>query len=237
MAPPPVRLDDLIAAVHNQAPESDAVTHLATAVAVGDQLGELADHLIGHFVDQARRAGASWTDIGRSMGVTKQAAQQRFVPRAESVSSLSSLDTGRFGRFTARARETVEAAEAIARHAGNQFVDVPHVVLGLLAQRQALAARAIAAQGVDLDTLAAALTNMLEPPGGAGPEHIPFSPAAKKTLELTQREALRLGHNYIGTEHILLAVLGGDTPTAVVLAGFGVKRDEAETWLLAQLQR
>src|SRR5205814_1033910 len=117
-----------------------------------------------------------------------------------------------------------------------QFVDVPHVALGLLAQRQALAARAIAAQRVDLDTLQAALTNMLEPPGGALPEHIPFSPAAKKTLELTLQEALRLGHNYIGTEHLLLAVLGGDTPTAGVLAGFGVKRDEAERWLLGQLQ-
>src|SRR5436190_9771655 len=112
MASPPVRLDDLIAAVHDEAPDSDALTHLATAVAVGGRLGELADHLIGHFVDQARRAGASWTDIGRRMGVTKQAAQQRFVARAESVTSLG---TGRFGRFTARARETVVAAEAVAR--------------------------------------------------------------------------------------------------------------------------
>jgi len=230
----PVRLDDLIAIVRSEHPERDPLDHLATAVALAGELGDVADHLIGHFVDQARRAGASWTDIGRSMGVTKQAAQQRFVPRAETLSSLSA---GRFGRFTARAREAVVAAEASARQAGNEFVDVPHVVLGLLAQREALAARAIEAQGIDLDVLQAAVTNLLEPPGGPLPEHIPFSPAAKKTLELTMREALRLGHNYIGTEHILLAVLSDDTPTAVVLAGFGLRRSEAETWLAAHLPR
>jgi hypothetical protein len=234
MATSPVRLDDLIAAVRSEHPSGDPLAQLATAVGLADQVEEVADHLIGHFVDQARRAGASWTEIGRSMGVTKQAAQQRFVPRAE---TLASLGAGRFGRFTARAREAVVAAEAAARQAGNQFVDVPHVLLGLLAQRTALAARAIAAQEVDLDTLEAALMNLLEPPGGPLPEHIPFSPAAKKTLELTLREALRLGHNYIGTEHILLAVLTDDTPTAALLGGFGVKRDEAETWLLAQLRQ
>jgi ATP-dependent Clp protease ATP-binding subunit ClpA len=156
------------------------------------------------------------------------------VPRTDFTSGAAG---GRFGRFTARARQSVVTAEAEARQAGSDVVDVPHVMLGLLAERQALAARAIEAQGVDLDTLHAAITNLVEPGNGPLPEHIPFSPAAKKTLELTLREALRLGHNYIGTEHILLAVLGDDTPTAVVLGGVGVKRDEAETWLLEQLRR
>jgi len=229
-----VRLDDLITAVRSEHPSGDPLAQLATAVGLAGQLDEVADHLIGHFVDQARRAGASWTDIGRSMGVTKQAAQQRFVPRAE---TLASLGTGRFGRFTARAREAVVAAEATARQAGNQVVDVPHVMLGLLAQRPALAARAIAAQGVDLDVLQAALGNLLEPADEPLPEHLPFSPAAKKTLELALREAIRLGHNYIGTEHILLAVLSDDTRTAVLLGGFGVRRDAAESWLLAQLRQ
>jgi hypothetical protein len=232
MEPVPVRLDDLIDLVRAEHPEGDPLAPLATAVAVGGQLGEVADHLIGHFVDHARRAGASWTDIGRSMGVTKQAAQQRFVPRAELVGQFGS---GRFGRFTARARQVVVSAEAEARQAGNDHVDVPHVMLGLLDEREALAARAIAAQGVDLDALRAAVRNLLEPPGGPLPEHLPFAPAAKKTLELTLREALRLGHNYIGTEHVLLAVLGDDTATAVLLTGFGVDRDQAEAWLKAQL--
>jgi Clp amino terminal domain, pathogenicity island component len=234
MTPAPVRLDDLIAVVHDQHPEGDPLAQLSSAVVVGGQLGELADHLIGHFVDQARRAGASWTDIGRSMGVTKQAAQQRFVPRADFVTAVG---TGRFGRFTARARQVVVTAEAEARRAGNEQVDVPHVLLGLLSEREALAARAIEAQGVDLDALRTAAGNLLEPPGGPLLDHLPFSPAAKRTLERTLREALRLGHNYIGTEHVLLAVLGDDTPTAVVLQGFGVDRQRAEAWLTAELQR
>src|ERR671929_1136709 len=76
---PPVRLDDLIAAITKN--RGDALERLSDAVLLADHIGELADHLIGHFVDQARRSGASWTDIGRSMGVSKQAAQKRFVAK------------------------------------------------------------------------------------------------------------------------------------------------------------
>src|SRR6476619_6023568 len=81
-----IRLDDLIAAIKQAHP--DARDRLTDAVIAADHLGDVADHLIGHFVDQARRSGASWTDIGRSMGVSKQAAQQRFVPRPADQPSL-----------------------------------------------------------------------------------------------------------------------------------------------------
>src|SRR6188768_740810 len=74
-----VRLDDLIEAIKNV--HSDELEQLTDAVLAAEHLGDVADHLVGHFVDQARRSGASWTDIGRSMGVTKQAVQQRFVPK------------------------------------------------------------------------------------------------------------------------------------------------------------
>src|SRR5881392_3960783 len=95
----PVRLDDLIAAIKKV--HSDALDQLSDAVLAAEHLGEVADHLIGHFVDQARRSGASWTDIGKSMGVTKQAAQKRFVVRPEAAA----LDPNRgFERFTPRAR-------------------------------------------------------------------------------------------------------------------------------------
>lgn len=74
----PVRLDELINAIKRV--HSDVLDQLSDAVLAAEHLGEIADHLIGHFVDQARRSGASWSDIGKSMGVTKQAAQKRFVP-------------------------------------------------------------------------------------------------------------------------------------------------------------
>ena len=76
-----ISLDDLIQAITTV--HSDALEQLTDAMLAAEHLGEVADHLIGHFVDQARRSGASWTDIGRGMGVTKQAAQKRFVPKAD----------------------------------------------------------------------------------------------------------------------------------------------------------
>src|SRR5512144_1003117 len=97
----PVRLDDLIDAIKKVHP--DELEQLSSAVIAADHLGEVADHLIGHFVDQARRSGASWTDIGRSMGVTKQAAQKRFVPKDSPDVVILDPAQG-FSRFTPRAR-------------------------------------------------------------------------------------------------------------------------------------
>src|SRR5260370_2615386 len=77
----PVRLDDLIDAIKKV--HTDALEQLSDAVLAADHLGELADHLIGHFVDQARRSGASWTDIGNSMGAPKHAPQTRFLPNPD----------------------------------------------------------------------------------------------------------------------------------------------------------
>src|SRR6185437_15362537 len=150
-------------------------------VLVGDHLGETADHLVGHFVDRARRAGASWTDIGRSMGVTKQAVQKRFVPKEPAQD---------FTRFTPRARNVVVAAQNEARAARNVEIRPEHLILGLLAEPQGLAMLALADLGV-----------------GA--------------------EALRLGHDYVGTEHILLALLELEGGTGV-LSGLGVEKAAVE---------
>ncbi|HEV7628067.1 MAG TPA: ATP-dependent Clp protease ATP-binding subunit, partial [Streptomyces sp.] len=104
----PVRLDDLIEAIKKA--HSDTLEQLSDAVIAADHLGEVADHLIGHFVDQARRSGASWTDIGKSMGVTRQAAQKRFVPKASGEGSDLDPSQG-FNRFTPRARNVVVASQ------------------------------------------------------------------------------------------------------------------------------
>src|ERR1700747_57961 len=98
----PVRLDEMINAIKRV--HSDVLDQLADAVLAAEHLGEIADHLIGHFVDQARCSGASWTDIGKSMGVTKQAAQKRSAPRAEPATPDPQQG---FERFTPRARNAV----------------------------------------------------------------------------------------------------------------------------------
>ncbi len=213
-----VRLDDLIRAITTV--HTDALDRLQDAVLAAEHLGEVADHLIGHFVDQARRSGASWTDIGRSMGVTKQAAQKRFVPKG-------SLDPEEgFSRYTPRARNVVITSQNEARAASNDTITPAHLLLGLLAEDKGLAARAIVAQDVTLDAVRAAATAALPAAAESMPALVPFDPQAKKALELTFREALRLGHNYIGTEHILLALLELEDGTGL-LSGVGV--DKART--------
>lgn len=228
----PIRLDELIDAI--KATRPDVLDQLADAVLAAEHLGEIADHLIGHFVDQARRSGASWTDIGKSMGVTKQAAQKRFVPRAEPAAL--DLEQG-FTRFTPRARGAVVAAQNAAHEAGNGEITPDHLLLGVLGDAAALATVLLHLQQVDTEALRAAATQAIAAlhADAQPPQLIPFSGPARKALELSVREALRLGHNYVGTEHQLLALLeleGGDGP----LHRHGVDKDRVEADLITALQ-
>jgi hypothetical protein len=225
----PVRLDDLIEAIKKA--HADPLDQLTDAVLVADHLSDVADHLIGHFVDQARRSGASWTAIGASLGVTKQAAQKRFVPKDPGQPADLDPNQG-FGRFTQRARNVVVAAQNEARAAGNDQIGPEHLILGLLTEPEGLAGVAIVAQGVSLDAVRQAVTAALPPAAGEVPPLIPFSQRAKKVLELTVREALRRGHNYVGTEHILLALLELEDGTGV-FASLGINQATAEASITA----
>ncbi|WP_436496517.1 Clp protease N-terminal domain-containing protein [Actinokineospora sp. HUAS TT18] len=218
------RLDDLINAIRTAYPDDNPLDQLSAAVLNAEYLGDLADHLIGHFVDQARRSGASWTDIGKSMGVTKQAAQQRFVPKD---------DPNMFARFTDKARQTVVHSQEEARQAHHTEIAPAHLVLGLLSSTDSMAMLALADQGWDADKIRAAI--VLPEPSDADPGPlIPFNAACKKALELSVREALRLEHNYIGTEHILLALFGiEDSP----LTALGLDQAKAEAFITAMLSK
>ncbi|MGW1036824.1 Clp protease N-terminal domain-containing protein [Streptomyces antibioticus] len=223
-----IRLDDLIAAIKKV--HEEPLEQLQDAVIAAEHLGEVSDHLIGHFVDQARRSGASWTDIGRSMGVTRQAAQKRFVPKE----SVDLDDSQGFSRYTPRARSTVMAAHSASKSAGNTEGLPAHLVLGLLSEPEGLAAKALVAQGVTLDAVRAAATAVLPPAADDVPELVPYGSDAKKVLELTFREALRLGHNYVGTEHILLALLEFENGEGV-LTGLGIDKAATELYVAKAL--
>ncbi|MBQ0989143.1 ATP-dependent Clp protease ATP-binding subunit [Micromonospora sp. H61] len=225
-----VKLDDLIQAIKTA--HTDALDQLTDAVIAADHLGEVADHLIGHFVDQARRSGASWTDIGRSMGVTKQAAQKRFVPKATEAAALD--PNAGFGRFTPRARNVVMASQEEARASGNAEIAPEHLVLGLLAEPEGLAARVMAGRGATPEVVREAVGAVLPPRAEQVPDLIPYDARGKKALELTFREALRLGHNYIGTEHMLLALLEQEDG-AGVLTNLGLDKATVEADLAAAL--
>jgi Clp amino terminal domain, pathogenicity island component len=240
MSQPPVRLDELIAYVKNQ--EGTALDHVSEAVQISEHLGELADHLIGHFVDQARKTGASWTEIGQSMGVTKQAAQKRFVPKATDIDWRSVLvDAFRahpFARFTPRAKHVVVAAEEEARELRHDHIVPEHLALGLLHEPEGLAARALVALDVTPEAARAALVAALSPAVVAEPVpgKIPFAPRSKKVLELALREALLLLHNYIGTEHLLLGLLDEEEALGGgPLTGLGLTKERAREWLVPVL--
>ncbi|MGB3322404.1 MAG: Clp protease N-terminal domain-containing protein [Mycolicibacterium fortuitum] len=198
----PVRLDDLISAIKKA--HSEPLEQLIDAVIAADAIGEIADHLIGHFVDQARRSGASWTDIGKAMGVTKQAAQKRFVPKVPEFDPAALDPNAGFGRFTPRARNVVVVSQNTAHEARNTEITPEHLLLALFAEPDGLGAKLLENQGITAEKARAVIT--LPPAADEVPALIPFSGGAKKALELTFRQALRLGHNYIGTEHILLAL-------------------------------
>jgi ATP-dependent Clp protease ATP-binding subunit ClpA len=227
----PVRLDDLITVIKEV--HSEPLEQLTDAVLAAETLGDVADHLIGHFVDQARKSGASWTEIGKCMGVTKQAAQKRFVPKAPPAAEASSLDPNAgFGRFTPRAKNVVVVAQNKANEAGNNEITPDHLLLAMFADPDGLAAKLLAGQGVDADKVNKAIT--LPPRVEEVPVLIPFNAQAKKALELTFRQALRLGHNYVGTEHILLALYEAEDDDGT-LHQLGVDRDRFERELVDAL--
>jgi hypothetical protein len=242
MEPSPVRLDDLIGYVTSH--DGTALDHVSGAVRVSEDLGELADHLIGHFVDQARRSGASWTEIGRAMGVTKQAAQKRFVPKAPDVGeAFSRILWGsgkKFDRLTDRAKRAAIAARQEAIRRGNEQVLPEHAVLGMLHEPEGLAAKAMVALGVSAEAAREALATALPPavPGGLARGNIPFDSRSKEVLGLALRQALGFKHNYIGTEHLLLGVLEEEEGRGGgALTGLGLTTDRVREWLIPELER
>lgn len=224
-------LDDLIGAVEGVRPKGDEIDRLQTAVGFAERLGELGDQLVGHFVDQARRAGASWRAIGDGLGVSKQAAQKRFVANA-----VETGDEGFLGRFTPRAREVLTVARDTARARGQAQVRTEHLAVGLVADPDGLSARALAAQGIAAADVRAAADATGSPPTEPSPGHIPFAAEGKKVLEAALREAFSRRHNYIGTEHLLLGLLAERRSSgARLLRRLGATPDATTAWLDATL--
>ncbi|SOD71111.1 ClpA/ClpB-like protein [Jatrophihabitans sp. GAS493] len=231
----PIKLDDLIEHVVEQHPGADDLELLSEAVETSSHLGEVADHLIGHFVDRARQAGASWTDIGQHMGVTKQAVQKRFV--AKESDELDHPNRGRWKRFTPRARSVITHTTDEARRLGSRQVGSEHILLGLLDEPDGLAAYCLIGLGVPLERVRQATLDVLPPASEPTTGRVGFGRDAKKTMELSVREALRMGHNYIGTEHILLGLMRAESdPAAQLLAGLGVTLPRADEWVRATLE-
>jgi ATP-dependent Clp protease ATP-binding subunit ClpA len=127
-----------------------------------------------------------------------------------------------FERFTDRARRVVVLAQEEARMLNHNYIGTEHILLGLIHEGEGIAAKALESLGISLDAVRQQVEEIIGQGQEAPSGHIPFTPRAKKVLELSLRESLQLGHNYIGTEHILLGLIReGDGVAAQVLVRLG----------------
>jgi ATP-dependent Clp protease ATP-binding subunit ClpA len=142
-----------------------------------------------------------------------------------------------FQRFTDRARRVVVLAQEEARRLDHNYVGTEHILLGLIREGEGVAAKALESLGISLDAVRQQVEQIIGRGQQAPSGHIPFTPRAKKVLELSLREALLLGHNYIGTEHILLGLIregNGVAPQVLVKLGADLNRVRQQVIQLLQ---
>ena len=141
-----------------------------------------------------------------------------------------------FERFTERARRAVAQAQEEARMLDHGYIGTEHILLGLIREGEGVAARALESLGIRLDAVRQQVEEIIGRGQQAPSGHIPVTPRAKKVLELSLREAQQLGHNYIGTEHILLGLLReGDGVAAQVLVKLGADQNRVRQQVIQLL--
>jgi Clp amino terminal domain, pathogenicity island component/UvrB/uvrC motif len=141
-----------------------------------------------------------------------------------------------FERFTERARRVVVLAQEEARMLNHDYIGTEHILLGLVHEGEGVAAKALESLGISLEAVRQQVEEIIGQGQQAPSGHIPFTPRAKKVLELSLRESMQLGHNYIGTEHILLGLLReGEGVAAQVLVRLGADLNRVRQQVLELL--
>lgn len=243
MGPEP-SFEDLQRAVQEGAEALGHLDRLRRAVEIAGRLSEMSDLLVDSFVQTAREAGHTWAEIGGVLGVTKQAAQQRFISgsaeerrKVAAVAALKgdleglqrALGLPGLDRFSEDARRAVASAREQAKKLGHSLVGSQHLLLGVMDRPHWVSAVAMAGMGFSREAIRRkvkrASTTSERTAGAAG--EIRFSSRAKTALALAMREALRMGENRIGPEHMLVALLRDvEGSAATILDHLGV--DPAE---------
>lgn len=199
-------LESLIAAVSSGFENAPALDRLTIAVGLAGHLNELGENLVGYFVDEARREGTTWADIGTRLGVSRQAAQKRFLP---SAASLLTQDGGFWDRTTDDLKRAVSLAREAAQARRTTYLGTEHLLLGLTAQPEQKAAQALARCGADPDTIRGAVNGRIGAPNGEPlPDETQFTLRALRSLQHALREALLMNQaTAIGGEHLALGLL------------------------------
>lgn len=208
----PVDLDHLIAEVDRIAPSSDDVDRVRSAAQLAGELQAAADDLVAHFVELARNNSRSWADVGEALGVTRQAAMQRFVAPAKE--SALPLDEEVQGAFRI-------AKEIAIRHRHN-FIGTEHLLLGLLDSDNA-ATKSLSAASVSVDAVRQDLESRMSLGGSQAAARIPWTPYARKCADLAEQHAIEADRPEVGAADWLAALLDiGRGAAADTLRSHGV---------------
>jgi hypothetical protein len=227
MTPPAPNLQELIETIRRDAGSDDPLDQLATASSTVTELNETSDAALGYFVDRARSSGKSWVEISKVLGVTKQAVHKRFS---------SPWPKPTFERFTQKARTVVTEAPAFARSLNHGYIGTEHLLLAQFAEPDSIAGKILLDAGVTEAKLREAIPAGT-PEKAPGPDdELPYTPRASEALGMALSEALKLGHNYIGTEHILLALYANQEGlSAKLLKRHGLDPDTARAKVVEAL--
>ena len=229
-----ISLEALVKQVDAAAPQGSALRKLSLAVIGSRELTKAADDLVGHYVEEARAAGASWADIGAAMGVSKQAAQQRAQARSEEAEHDD--DLGEYAPDVAAAVRTARERAVEHRH---WYVGTEHLLVGLLAQPDG---RLADVTGLTADEAMQAALEIV----GEGTADVARPPAltarATMVMQIAEREARHSGDDTVQPAHVLLALVReGRGVAAQVLeeraGGLAKVRDAASSLLTAKKQR
>ena len=229
MAPSVPTVQELIRLLGTRA-SAEPLDRLRSAVLLTDELHDVGELVLDQVVGEARAAGCSWADIGRAFGISKQAAQQRFVSAGPGPGHWPE-------GFSASGREAFHAAEHHARRLGHNYIGTEHILLGLIDTRDGIAADALVALGVSAAAVGSHIAELVGH-GDVCREQAPaITPRAKTTLEIARREATRLGHHLVGTEHLLLALTHlEDGVAARILESVNAQPARVRAQLAAMLQ-
>lgn len=229
------RTDSLIRSLESES--SDVLGRLRSAATVAADLSSLGDRVVNHFVEQAREQGHSWVEIGGVLGISKQAAQQRF--RVRWIDRVTGRREVRLMRYTDRAKQVVEDAAEEARKLNHNYVGTEHVLMAILRVRDGIGAKALRDLDVSVTTIRRALDDKVGRGEGPVTGNIPYTPLAKESVLYGAREEAKLlGHNYVGTEHLLLGIIRlKKCLAAEILHESGVPASEVRRAVISLLSR
>ncbi|WP_377266828.1 Clp protease N-terminal domain-containing protein [Peterkaempfera sp. SMS 1(5)a] len=226
MSPLDISLADLIARLDEELPEANELARISEARLRAQTLSDLGDQLIDHYVSKAKQTGASWTEIGDAIGVSKQAAQQRHTPNV-------------FERFTNLNRHSIVLAQEAARTYRHDFIGTQHLLLGLLGEPRGLAYEVLVAKTESEQHIRDAIEEALPPAGEKALRgHIAFRPESKEAIDQARRASADLGHDWVGTEHMLLGLIRvEESPAAQILRSLGFASGELHKTVKAEITK